>query len=161
MVSAQVQGELRNRIAPGAKRGSPIQHRRRAIFDGTQGFGIDSALRRLLEERSAEGPHHRTLFERTCRLNNITSRQQVEGEGNSSGKNRHAAPVCRTHRMPSKHARFAAAGRPRLSGRRFGWGNSGSISCHCSSVNSFCRFFMAEAHHLTRLTRKCLMRGYF
>jgi hypothetical protein len=94
---------------------------------------------------------------RSCHCCN--RRQQVEGEGNSSGKNRHAAPVCRTHRMPSKHARFAAGGRPRLSRRRFGWGNSGSISCHCSSVNSFCRFFMAEAHHLTRLTHKCLMRG--
>src|SRR5437667_3956069 len=32
----------------------------------------------------------------------LSRRQQVEGEGNSSGKNRHAAPVCRIHRMPSK-----------------------------------------------------------
>jgi len=86
-------------------------------------------------------------------------RQQVEGEGNSSGKNRHAAPVCSTHRMPSKHARLAAGGRPRLSRRRLRLGNSGSISSHCSSVNSFCRFFMAEAHQFTRLTHKYLMRG--
>jgi len=86
-------------------------------------------------------------------------RQQVDGEGNSSGKNRQAAPVCRTHRMPSKHARFAAGGRPRLSRRRFGLGNNGSINSHCSSVNSFCRFFMAEAHQFTCLTHKYLMRG--
>src|SRR5271166_524503 len=44
-------------------------------------------------------------------------RQQVDGEGNSSGKKRHAAPVCRIHKIPSKHARFGAGGRPRLSRR--------------------------------------------
>jgi hypothetical protein len=86
----------------------------------------------------------------------LSRRQQVEGEGNSSGKNRHAAPVCRIHRMPSKHARFDAQGRPRLSCRRLGGGSMGSTSSHCSSVNSFCRFFMAEAHQLTRLIRKYL-----
>ena len=86
-------------------------------------------------------------------------RQQVEGEGNSSGKNRHAAPVCRTHRMPSKHARFDAGGRPRPSVRRFAFGNSGSISSHCSCVSSFCRFFMAEAQPRTCLTHKYLARG--
>ncbi len=81
-------------------------------------------------------------------------RQQVEGEGNSSGRNRQAAPVCRIHRMPSKHARFAAGGRPRLSRRRLRLGNKGAISSHCSSVNNFCRFFMAEAQPTTCLTRK-------
>ena len=47
----------------------------------------------------------------------FSRRQQVEGEGNSSGRNRHAAPVCRIQRMPSKQARFDAHGRPRLSRR--------------------------------------------
>jgi hypothetical protein len=83
-------------------------------------------------------------------------RQQVEGDGNSSGKNRHAAPVCKTQSMPSRQARFAAGGRPRLSRRRFGLGSKGSISVHCSSVNSICRFFMAEAQQLNHLKRKCL-----
>jgi hypothetical protein len=32
-----------------------------------------------------------------------------------------------------------------LSRRRLGLGNKGSINSHCSSVNSFCRFFIAEA----------------
>ena len=50
-------------------------------------------------------------------------RQQVAGEGYLSGKNLHAAPVCSTHRMPSRQARFDAHGRPRLSLRRFGSGN--------------------------------------
>src|SRR5229473_961207 len=86
----------------------------------------------------------------------LSRRQQVEGEENSSGKNRHAAPVCRIHRMPSKHPRFDAQGRPRLSCLRLGGGSMGSTNSHCSSVNSFCRFFMTEAQQLTRLTRKYL-----
>ena len=84
----------------------------------------------------------------------LSRRQQVEGEGNSSGKNRHAAPVCKIHRMHSKHARLDAQGRPRLSGRRRGGGSMGSTNSHCSPVNSFCRFFMTEAHQLTRLIRE-------
>jgi hypothetical protein len=86
----------------------------------------------------------------------LSRRQQVEGEGYSAGKNRHAAPVCSTHRMPSKHARFEAHGRPRLSFLRHGSGNNGPINSHCSSVNSFCRLFMAEAQQFTRLTHKYL-----
>jgi hypothetical protein len=43
---------------------------------------------------------------------------------------------------------------PRLSRRCFGWGSKGSISFHCSSVNSFCRFFITEVLQLTRLKRK-------
>ncbi len=87
----------------------------------------------------------------------FSRRQQVEGDGYSSGKNRHAAPVCRTHRMPSKHARFDAQGRPRLSLLRRGSGNNGSTSSHCSSVNSFCRFFITEAQQFIRFDRKYLI----
>ena len=45
----------------------------------------------------------------------LSRRRQVAGEVYSSDRNRQAAPVCRIHRMPSKHARFDAQGRPRLS----------------------------------------------
>jgi hypothetical protein len=83
-------------------------------------------------------------------------RQQVEGEGNSSGRKCQAAPVRRIHRIPSKQGRFGVGGRPRLSRRCFGLGSKGSISSHCSSVNSFCRVFMTEAHQLTCLTHKYL-----
>ncbi len=86
-----------------------------------------------------------------CSSHCFSRRQQVDGEGNSSGRKRHAAPVCRIQRMPSKQARFGAQGRPRRSRRSLGLGSNGSISFHCSSVNSFCRFFMKEAHQLTRL----------
>jgi hypothetical protein len=87
----------------------------------------------------------------------FSRRQQVAGEGNSSGRKRHAAPVCRIHRMPSKQARFEAHGRPRLSLRRLGGGRRGSTSSHCSSVNSLWRFFMTEAQQLTCLRRKYLI----
>jgi len=86
----------------------------------------------------------------------LSRRQQVEGEGNSSGKNRHAAPVCRIHRMPSKQPRFDAQGRPLLSRRRRGGGSIGSTSSHCSSLSSFCLCFMTEAHQFTHLIRKYL-----
>ena len=84
-------------------------------------------------------------------------RQPVEGEGYSSGRYRLGAPVCRIDRMPSKQARLGAGGRPRLSLRGLGFGSKGSIKSHCSSVNSFCRSFMTEAHQLTCLTHKYLM----
>jgi hypothetical protein len=58
--------------------------------------------------------------------------------------------------MHSKHARFSAHGRPRLSFLRRGSGNNGPINSHCSSLNSFCRFFMTEAQQSTRLKRKSL-----
>ena len=99
----------------------------------------------------------RQAFSQTpCSCHSCNRRQHVEGEGNSSGKNRHAAPVCRTQSMPSKQARFGAGGRPRLSRRRFGLGSKGSINFHCSSVNSFCRFFMTEAQQPSLLKRKYL-----
>ena len=60
----------------------------------------------------------------------FSRRQHVDGEGYSAGRNRHAAPVCRIHRMPSKQARLDAHGRPRLSFRRRGLGNSRSINSH-------------------------------
>jgi hypothetical protein len=81
-------------------------------------------------------------------------RQHVDGEGYSSRKKRHAAPVCSIHRMPSKQLRFGAGGRPRPSLRRFGSGNSGRINAHCSSVKSFCRLFMTEAQQLNCFKRK-------
>ena len=71
-----------------------------------------------------------------CSSHCFKRRQQVAGEGYLSGRNRQAAPVQGTQRMPSRQSRFDAQGRPRLSPRRLGSGNSGSISDHCASVNS-------------------------
>jgi hypothetical protein len=72
-----------------------------------------------------------------------------------SGRKRHAAPVCSTHRMPSRQARLDAHGRPRLSLRRFGSGSNGPINSHCASFNNSNRFLlMQEVHPNTHLTRK-------
>jgi hypothetical protein len=83
-------------------------------------------------------------------------RQQVEPSGYSSGRSRHRAPVRRTHKIPCKHARLEAHGRPRPSLRRLGSGNNGTNTAHCSSLNKDSRFFIEEAHHPTRLTQKSL-----
>ena len=91
----------------------------------------------------------------SCSSHCFNRRQQVAGEGYLSGKNLHAAPVCNTHRMPSRQARFDAHGRPRLSLRRFGSGSSGSINSHCASLNNWNRFLLIqEVHQTTRLTQK-------
>ena len=91
----------------------------------------------------------------SCSFHCFNRRQQVAGEGYLSGKNRHAAPVCKTHRMPSRQARLDAHGRPRLSLRRFGAGSSGSISSHCASLNNSNRFLlMQEVHQTTHLMQK-------
>jgi hypothetical protein len=66
-----------------------------------------------------------------------------------SGKNLHAAPVCNTHRIPSRQSRLEAHGRPRLSLRRFGSGSNGSINSHCASLNSSNRFLLIQEVHQT------------
>jgi hypothetical protein len=91
----------------------------------------------------------------SCSSHSFNRRQQVAGEGYLSGKNRHAAPVCNTHRMPSKQARLDAHGRPRLSVRRFGSGSKGPTNSHCASFNNSNRFLlMQEVHQTNHLTQK-------
>jgi NAD(P)-dependent dehydrogenase (short-subunit alcohol dehydrogenase family) len=83
-------------------------------------------------------------------------RQQVEPSGYCSGRSRHLAPVRSTHRIPSRHERFEAQGRPRPSLRRLGSGNRGSTIFHWTSLNSTSRFFclMTEDQQNTRLLHK-------
>ena len=91
----------------------------------------------------------------SCSSHCFNRRQQVAGDGYLSGKNLHAAPVCNTHRMPSRQARFDAHGRPRLSFRRFGSGSRGPIDSHCRSLSNSNRFLLIqEVHQTTRLTQK-------
>jgi hypothetical protein len=71
---------------------------------------------RLVNWARTIGPHTAELFERILSEKphpemGHRSCLEVEREGYSSGKNRHAAPVCRIQRMPSKQARFGAAGK--------------------------------------------------
>ncbi len=91
----------------------------------------------------------------SCSSHCFKRRQQVAGDGYLSGKNLHAAPVCNTHRMPSRQARLDAHGRPRLSLRRFGSGSRGSINSHCASFSNSNRFLlMQEVHQTNRLSKK-------
>jgi len=69
----------------------------------------------------------------SCSSQSRSRRQQVLGEGNLWGKSFHRAPLRNTHRMPSKHSRLPAGGRPPLA-ERLGCGSKGSIFFHCSSV---------------------------
>lgn len=80
-----------------------------------------------------------------CSSHCFSRRQQVAGEGYWSGRKRHAEPVRSTHKMPSRQPRLQAHGRPRLSLRRLGSGNSGSINSHCASVNNSNLFLLMQA----------------
>jgi hypothetical protein len=83
-------------------------------------------------------------------------RQQVDPSGYCSGMSRQRAPVRRTQRMPSKHSRLQAQGRPRPSLRRVGSGNNGSKILHCSSLIDSSCFFKEAAQQLTCLRNKSL-----
>jgi hypothetical protein len=62
-------------------------------------------------------------------------RQQVLEEGKSFDKSFHLAPLRSTQRIPSKHARLSAGGRPPRR-ERLGSGRNGRIFSHCESVSS-------------------------
>jgi len=62
-------------------------------------------------------------------------RQQVVALPYRGGSSPHGAPVQRTQRMPSKHRRGSARGRPPR-GRRFSRGRCGRIRSHCASVSA-------------------------
>ena len=64
----------------------------------------------------------------------LRRRQHVEKWGYSGGRSCHLAPVLRIQRIPSKHPRSSAGGRPPL-GLGGRGGISGLIFSHCSSVN--------------------------
>jgi len=104
---------------------------------------------------SAPSNAHHASSHTLCSPHSFSRRQQVAGDGYLSGKNLHAAPVCNTHRMPSRQARLEAHGRPRLSLRRFGSGSSGPINSHCASLSNSNRFLpMQEVHQTNHLTQK-------
>ena len=90
------------------------------------------------------------LSQTSCSSHCFKRRQQVAGEGYLSGRKRQAAPVHSTQRMPSRQSRFDAQGRPRLSRRRLGSGNSGSISDHCASVKSSNRRLLTQTVSQTK-----------
>jgi len=71
----------------------------------------------------------------SCSSQSRSLRQQVEGEGNSSGKSCQRAPLRKIHRMPSKTLRSGAGGRPPR-GRGGRLGSRGRIFSHWASVSN-------------------------
>ena len=70
-----------------------------------------------------------------CSSQSRSRRQQVDGDGNSSGRSCHRAPLRKIHRMPSSTLRRSACGRPPRGCRR-DLGNRGRIFSHCASDNN-------------------------
>jgi hypothetical protein len=70
-----------------------------------------------------------------CFSQSLNHRQQVDGDGNSSGKSCHRAPLRRIHKMPSSTLRSGAGGRPPR-GRGGRWGSQGRIFSHWASVSN-------------------------
>ena len=70
-----------------------------------------------------------------CSSQSRSLRQQVAGEGNSSGKSCQRAPLRRIHRIPSRTLRSFARGRPPRRDLR-SFGSKGAIFSHWASVNS-------------------------
>jgi hypothetical protein len=78
----------------------------------------------------------RQIFSQTsCSSQSRSLRQQVEGEGNSSGKSCQRAPLRKIHKMPSSTLRSGAGGRPPR-GRDSRLGSNGRSFSHWASVNS-------------------------
>ena len=70
-----------------------------------------------------------------CSSQSRSRRQQVVGEGNSSGKSCQRAPLRKIQRMPSRTLRAFAGGRPPRRDLRTG-GSKGRIFSHWASVSS-------------------------
>jgi len=75
------------------------------------------------------------LSQTSCVSQSRSLRQQVEGEGNSSGKSCQRAPLRSIHKMPSSTLRSSAGGRPPR-GRGGRWGSNGRIFSHWASVSN-------------------------
>ncbi len=74
------------------------------------------------------------LSQTPCCSQSRSLRQQVAGEGNSSGKSCQRAPLRRIHKIPSSTLRSEARGRPPRRCER-GRGSKGRIFSHWASVN--------------------------
>jgi len=90
-----------------------------------------SCCRSLSSARNAR----QILSQTPCSSQSRSLRQQVAGEGNSSGKSCQRAPLRRIHKIPSSTLRSEARGRPPRR-HECGPGSKGRIFSHWASVNS-------------------------
>jgi hypothetical protein len=94
----------------------------------------DSSQSRIPPASNSERKARHMSLRTPASCQSLKRRQQVEKWGYSSGRSCHLAPVLRTQRIPSKHARSGTGGRPPL-GLGGRGGINGLIFSHCSSVN--------------------------
>jgi hypothetical protein len=92
---------------------------------------------RPLESNSASIEHQMSC-QRSASAHMYIRRQQVEGDGYSSGRSCQLAPVFKIQRIPSRQRRLSAQGRPPFLplGRR---GSNGSSFSHIASVRNLRR----------------------
>jgi hypothetical protein len=105
----------------------------------------------LIRPASSSSPRNlRQISSQTpCSSQSRRRRQQVLGDGYRAGKSFQRAPDLSTHKIPWKHGRFSARGRPPLA-EGLDRGSSGSIFFHCSSVSSeSCRDIKRIPFHVT------------
>jgi len=91
-------------------------------FNGWRSFSSPRKARQIVSQTS-------------CSSQSRSLRQQVEGEGNSSGKSGQRAPLRSIHKMPSKTLRSGDGGRPPR-GRGGRWGSKGRSFSHGASVSN-------------------------
>ena len=87
--------------------------------------------------RSFNSPRNarQMLSQTSCSSQSRSRRQQVDGDGNSSGKSCQRAPLRSIHKMPSSTLRSFAGGRPPR-GRGGRLGSKGRVFSHWASVNN-------------------------
>lgn len=108
---------------------------RAPFFAGMNMASTNVSSQSRIPSRSSSERNARHISVKTpVSCHSLSRRQQVLGLGYSSGRSLQRAPVFMIHRIPSKHRRSSARGRPPL-GFSEGFGINGSIFSHCSSVN--------------------------
>ena len=87
--------------------------------------------------RSFNSPRNarQIVSQTSCSSQSRSRRQQVDGDGNSSGKSCQRAPLRSIHKMPSNTLRSLARGRPPR-GRDGRLGSKGQIFSHWASVSN-------------------------
>ena len=105
------------------------------FFAGANVPSIKASLQSICLASSSSLRNARQSVSQTPAASHSWSRrQQLAYAGNSLGMSFQRAPVRSTHRIPSRHARSSARGRPPF-GFSFAFGKCGAIFAHCASVS--------------------------
>jgi len=94
----------------------------------------DSSQSKMPASSNSERKARHISLKTPASCQSLRRRQHVDDDGYSEGRSCHLAPVLRIQRIPSRHSRSSAGGRPPL-GFGGGGGINGWIFSHWSSVN--------------------------